>query len=187
MRNVIPFSFLSGALLLAAPILAAKGGETTPGSDHIDVIAHFSLSGGPVVQLSSGVHWRRNYLYLSHGSGNPVTILDVTDPTTPKPSGTLDLPKQQADGNVSAAVGSAVLVSSSTAAPVPQTVTILSFADAEHPQVVQQFSQVTSMLKDPSRGLIYLTNPQGLWVLRLDPATDLQLQKDYDHYLRYYR
>ena len=38
------------------------------------------------------------------------------------------------------------------------------------------------MLKDTSRGLIYLVNFDGLWVLRLEPATDIQLEKEYLHH-----
>jgi hypothetical protein len=41
------------------------------------------------------------------------------------------------------------------------------------------------MLKDTSRGLIYLVNSDGLWVLRLEPAADIQLQKAYEHYVLY--
>lgn len=187
MRNAVSYSVLGAALLAAAPLIAGKIIQTAADTDRIDVIAHIPLSGGPVVQLTSSTHWRRYYLYLDHGSRSPISILDVTDPTAPMSRGTLDLPKPQADGNVSAVVGNVVLVASSTPAAVPQTVTVLNLADQEHPKVTQQFSGVTSILKDTSRRLIYLTNPEGLWVLRLDPATDVELQKEYDHWLRYYR
>jgi hypothetical protein len=186
MRYVISCPVLCATLLAMAPLVAGKEGPTAPSTDHIDVIAHIPLSGGPVVQLSSGTYWRRNYLYLGRGTGKAVTILDVTDPTAPKAAETLDLPKWQANENVSAVVGNAVLVTSSPSEPAPQTVTILSFADPEHPKVARQFSGVTSMLKDTSRGLVYLANSEGLWVLRLDPATDVDLDKEYQNYLLYY-
>lgn len=129
MRHAIAYSVLCTALLAAAPFLAGKDIQTPSGNDRIDVIAHIPLSGGPVVQLTPSVHWRRNYLYLGHGSESPVTILDVTDPTAPKAVGTLDLPMQEANGNVSTVVGNAVLVASSTSPPAPETVTILNFAE----------------------------------------------------------
>ena len=187
MRKVIAYPLLCAALLVTAPLLAGKDNQTPSGTDHIDVIAHIPLSGGPVVQLTSGTHWRRDYLYLGHGTVNAVTVLDVTDPTAPKAVDTLDLALPEAKGNVSAVVGNAVLVTSRASAPAPQTVTILSYADPEHPKVARQFSGVTSMLKDTSRGLIYLANAEGLWVLRLDPATDVELEKEYQNYLLYYR
>lgn len=92
---------------------------------------------------------------------------------------------QEANGNVTTVVGNAVLVASSTSPPAPETVTILNFADSEHAKVARQFSGVTSMLKDTSRGLIYLANPEGLWVLRSAPAADTELEKEYGKYILY--
>jgi hypothetical protein len=40
-----------------------------------------------------------------------------------------------------------------------------------------------SLLKDTSRGLIYLVNSDGLWVLRVESAADIELQKEYGHYV----
>ena len=64
---------------------------------------------------------------------------------------------------------------------------MLSFADPEHPTVVRQFLGVIAMLKDTSRDLIYLINSDGLWVLRVEPATDVQLEKQYARYVLYNR
>jgi len=78
----------------------------------------------------------------------------------------LDVPKQEAGGSLNTIVGIAALIASPAAPtrqPMKQTVTVLSFADPEHPAVARQFSGVTSMLKDTSRGLIYLVNSDGLW------------------------
>ncbi len=74
--------------------------------------------------------------------------------------------------------------SAPTQQALKQTVTVLSFADPEHPTVGRRFLGVTSMLKDTSRGLIYLVNSDGL-VLRVEPAADIQLQKEYEHYVLY--
>ncbi|HTB14789.1 MAG TPA: hypothetical protein VK752_24620 [Bryobacteraceae bacterium] len=165
--------------LLGASLFAANE------PDRIDVIAHIPLSGSPVVNLTTGTHWRRNYLYLGRGRGEPIRVLDVTRPTAPTDAGKLDLQSQGANSDLRAAVGTAVVVASGETEKAPRTVTILSLANAEHPKIVREFSGVTSMLKDDARGLIYLTNPDGLWVLRLDPATDVELEKEFEHYVRY--
>lgn len=187
MGNALAYSILGATLFAAAPLVAGKVSPTTQDTDRIDVIAHIPLSGGPVVQLISGSHWRRDYLYLDQGSKNSISIFDVTNPAAPKLAGSLDLAGPQANGTVNAVVGNAVMVASSTPVPVKQTVTLMNVADPEHPKVTQQFSGVTSILKDTSRSLVYLTNPDGLWVLRLDPATDVQMQKEYNDWIRYYR
>ncbi len=134
-----------------------------------------------MTQLTTGAHWRKNYLYLDHGPAGQVTILDVTNPAAPSAAGELNVPKQEAGGNLSTIVGIAALIASPSAATqqaMKQTVTVLSFADPEHSTVGRQFLGVTSMLKDALRGLIYLVNSDGLWVLRVEPATDIELQKD---------
>jgi hypothetical protein len=183
-----------GASLLvgiARPAAAEKGGFTPPAPDRIDVIAHFPLSGGPVTHLTVGAHWQNNYLYLDRGGESPVSILDVTNPAAPAAAGELDVPKEEAGGKLSAVVGTAALIASSPSAAAQQAtkqiVTILSFADPEHPTVVRQFPGVTAMLKDTSRDLIYLINSDGLWVLRVEPATDVQLEKQYARYVLYNR
>lgn len=187
-----------GAVLLAgAPLAAARNNSNSAASaanarpDRIDVIAHMPLSGGPVLQLTAGDHWRRDYLYLEQGRG--VSILDVTNAAAPKPAGTLDVPPPEANGSLTAVVGTAALVTTSAnlAAPAqasalpPRTVSIMSFTDPEHPKVEQQFNGVTAILKDPSRGLVYLTNAEGLWVLKMDPARDRELEQEYDRYILY--
>lgn len=185
MRRTRSHIITLAAGLLGASLLTAKGGKTPPAPDRIEVIAHIPLSGSHVVHLTMGTHWRRDYIYLDRGSGSPVVVFDVTHPAAPKETGTLAIPSQGARGDVTAVVGTAVLVGSVEPAPAPQAVTIMSFADAEHPKVVQQFSGVTAMLKDEARGLIYLANPDGLWVLRLNPATDVEAEEEYEHYVRY--
>jgi len=185
MRNTRSYWISVAIGLLGASLLAAKDSKAPAESDRIEVIAHIPLSGSPVVHLTTGIHWRRNYLYLDHGTGSSVTVFDVTHPAAPTRAAALDIATQGANGDVSAVVGTAVLVASEERPAAPQTVTILNLAEAEHPTVVRQFLGVTSMLKDDSRGIIYLTNGGGLWVLRLEPATDLELEKEYEHYVRY--
>jgi len=182
---------LGAGLLVGTPQLgvAAKSGSTPPAPDRIDVIAHLPLSGGPVTQLTIGTHWRKNYLYVNHGPAGAVTILDVTNPAAPADAGELDLPKQEAGGNLSAVIGTAALIASSPSATTEQTalqtVTVMNFADPEHPTVAREFPRVTSILKDTSRGLIYLVNSDGLWVLQAEPARDISLEKQYEDYVLY--
>jgi hypothetical protein len=184
MRNALNRTIIGGTLVAIGPLLLAKDSAKTSGTDRIDVIAHIAISGGPVVQVTAGDHWQHSYLYVDHGSSGTIDIFDVTDPAAPKAAGTLNL-NEPTNETVSAVVGKAMLVTSAPSLPVPQTVTILSFADPEHPRVAQQFSGVTAILKDMPANLIYLTNPDGLWVLRLDPAKDVQLEREYDRHILY--
>ena len=175
-------SILATALMGAAPLVAGSGG-----ADRIAVIAQVLVPDGPVVQITAGTHRRRNFVYLRHGppGGSAITVLDVTDPTVPKAAANLDAPPPEALGSITAVVGNAVLVASPTSPQPPQTITILNFADLEHPKVARQFPGVTALLKDAGRGLIYLTDSKTLWVLHPDPATDIDLEKQYEHHVLY--
>lgn len=86
-------------------------------------------------------------------------------------------------------MGTAALMTSaepaSTQQTAAETVTILSFAEPEHPTVVRRFPRVTAMLKDTARELIYLADSNSLWVLRVEPAADPQLEKEYAQYVLY--
>ena len=190
MRQAQVFSMvLCAGLLVGAPGLWAGKSGSAPSADCIEVIAHFPLSGAAVTQLTAGTHWQKDYLYLDHGALAPVTILDVTNPVAPVTAGQFDVPAQEANGRLSTVVGSAVLIAQSSSPVVqpaiPQTISVLSFADPEDPSVARQFPGVTAMLKDPGQRLVYLVNSDGLWVLRLEPATDMAAQKAYEDYVLY--
>jgi hypothetical protein len=186
MRSTVKAVIFGTLLWAGTPFLAAATKHAkVPEPDRIVVIGHLPLSGGPIVQLTVGDHWRRNYLYVDHGAARPITILDVTDATTPKATGELDIPIQESNGNLDAVVGTAALVASAPPLPLKQTVTIMSFADPEHPTVERQFEGVTAMVKDLPRGLVYLADAGGLWVLELKSAPDTELDEQYRKYLLY--
>ena len=181
MRTTPFLLVFSTALLGLVPMYAAGKAHPADSTDRIVVAAHLPLSGAPVNQIISSTHWRRNFPYLDRGDGNPVAVVDVTHPSTPKLSGRLEVEKTE--GVPAAVVGSAALLTSASRHPAPQTVSIMNYADPEHPQVTQRFSGVTAMLKNGS--WIYLTNADGLWVLKMEPATDARLMQEYQQELFY--
>jgi len=182
--------FTAGIMLTSPLHLSAapkKHNTPPPAPDSIDVIAQLPVSDGPAVQLVTAVHWRRHYLYLEHGSQGALTVVDVTDPQAPKSISEFIPPPQDSSVYLGEMVGTAALMTTSHPAPrqTPETVLLVSFADVAHPKVVRQFSGVTCHLKDSDRGLIYLTNTEGLWILRENPGTDVELQKQYEHDILY--
>lgn len=175
---------LSGAVFVGGAFFGARAGAAASNQDRIDVIAHVGAAGAPAVQLDAETHWRRNYLYVDRGTAG-VAVFDVTNPARPKPVSQLEIPREEAGASVRAIVGTAAVVATGPEATKEQTVTILSFANPEHPAVVRQFARVSAMLRDPSRGLIYLSNPDGLWILQAKAADDAELEREYGHYVRY--
>jgi hypothetical protein len=62
-----------------------------------------------------------------------------------------------------------------------QTFRIMSFADPAHPASKQEFLDVSAVLRDGNRGLIFLANPQGIWILQEKLALDPAFEKEWEH------
>jgi hypothetical protein len=130
-------------------------------------------------------HYSRSYLYLEHAS-HALTLIDVTDARHPSIVANLDLPASEA-GSILTAAGDAALVSSDAAQPrtAVKTMSIVSFADPTHPQTVKQFANVTCTALDDHRGLIFVANDEGFWILHRNPAEDPEVQERYAHEVLY--
>ena len=164
----------AGVMAVSCPGMAAKANKTKPTEVPAKVIAHLPLqeaAGGEMLLETKG---DKHYLYVQKASKQGFTVIDVTKPEVPSllnrtvssndaTAGKLEL--------VGPDVGLAEVpdknskgVVRSTESPT-ETVKILDLSDPAHPKVLQTFTGVTSILQDPSRGLIYLANNEGLWIL----------------------
>ncbi len=154
--------------------------------DRIDILANVAITAGPVIRVTMTQHFSRSYLYLEHAS-RALTLIDITDPRHPSIVANLVLPPSEAGAVLTAAGDTALISSEADQAPPSrnQTMSIVSFADPAHPQTVKQFANVTCTALDNPRGLIYVVNDEGLWVLHRNPAEDPELQERYAHQVIY--
>ena len=148
------------------------------------VIAHLPLPQAAGNQMLLQKENGKNYLYVQQASKQGFMIVDVSKPEKPS------LLKRTAESS-QATAGNLEMVSPDVAiAEAPEknpttltssnrpteTVRVLDLSDPRNPKTLQEFSGVTSLLPDGGHGLIYLTNNQGLWILRytrpalLEPA-----------------
>jgi len=169
-----------------APAVARKRSTKTAvqDNDQIDVAGHLAFDGTGVTGVLVGDHWRKNYLYLN--SDGKMTVVDVTN--SGKPTITGEYRHSLAGVQAQVVIGSAALLTDAQPTPnVPHSVSILSFADPVAPAVVRQFTKVTGFLIDSRRGLIYVVNNEGLWILYGKPGRDLEFEKQYERELMYNR
>ncbi len=174
------------ALVTFAGSVAAKDKhpKATP-QDRIQVIAHIPATGGRVVRFLTTDHYRRNYLYAEQESGKTLTLIDITNVSRPAVLAELADPAGSAD-NLVAVAGNAALVAVDKSQqpddrPSPQTFRILSFADPLHPAVQQEFKGVTAIARDDRRGLIFLADSDGVWILEQQLAPDPEAEKEWEH------
>jgi hypothetical protein len=178
------------AVIFAAliPAASAKDKKTKDSpKDEIEVVGHVGLADGPVRRFLLTEHYSRTYLYAERDAGKSVTLIDVTKAA--QPSVVADLANAGGDsGNLTMVSGTAALVSSaapaSTPAP-PQMIRIMDFSDPKNPTVAREFAGVTAVMRDDRRGLVFIANGEGVWILQQHLATDPQVMKAYDDYIRY--
>jgi len=185
-------ALLSSALLLITAASAPGKQKTSAKSatgDEIEVIAHISLpspSSGPL-KLKTADHLRRDYLYIEHTTEQMATVVDVTSPNKPRIMEELTYPKTGQPLQLSSIEGETVLLVSSGAGGCSPgaSVTVVNFRQPDNPRIARQFHGVTGLLEDRARGLVYVTNTEGLWILQKQSAPDRAVEQQYERDLLY--
>lgn len=153
----------------------------------IYVISHTPLPEITVSDIAPVAKPDRQLIELTDNVHGTITVLDVGNPQQPRVTGLVQLPAELAQSSVETRVGGTTLVTAPEGVPTaqldPQTVTLLSFADSMHPATLQKFEGVTALWQDRGRELIYLTNGEGLWILRIYSDDDKQVEYYLEHRL----
>jgi hypothetical protein len=159
------------------PSADAKRRAVKPSERPATVIAHMPLSGFPTSQMDLHENGGKQYLYISANSNAGVTVVDVTNPDQPNVIKRLAWPNQTSTGRLQMVSDGLALSKgpdsdSMAAAPPPstRTVKVLDLSDLANPRTVLSFSGVTSTLDDEAHNLVYVTNREGLWILRNNQA-----------------
>src|ERR1700734_1475773 len=132
--------------------------------DKVVVLAHMPVPGSPVRQIL--FQERKGKRYLLFQQNVHFTVVDVTDSKNPR------IVDRVAEKGKLAEVGAGLAISvqtdqSSAQASVPtQTVRLVDLSDPKNPRVVKTLNGVTSIYSDDGRQLIYVTNNEGLWVIK---------------------
>ncbi len=171
--------------LFCLPI-ALAGASDQPASKPTDVpatvIAHLPLPQATGSQMLLQKENSKQYLYLQQATKQGFMIVDVSKAERPI------LLKRTAESN-QATTGNLQIVSPDVAiAEAPEktpatltssnhpteTVRVLDLSDPRNPKTLETFNKVTSLLPDSRHGLIYLTNNEGLWILRYNRPAPLE-------------
>ncbi len=158
------------ALVIAAAPASAKNKKPAPDpKDEIQVVGHIPLTGGPVKRFLETQHYSSFYLYAEHEAGGNVTLIDVTKD---RPSGSVGGCRLRSRRRFGQSLGSGGDCGFShhcfrpSSAPTPQTIRIMDFSDPRNPKVAREFAGVTAMSRDDRRGLIFVANADGIWILQ---------------------
>lgn len=176
MRNFSkPLVRTVACVLLIAPLsLASEPTAPKPTDLPATIIAHLPLPQPTGREMLLQKENGKQYLYLQQASRQGFMIVEVTKPEMP------NLLKRTAQAN-QATSGNLEMVSPDVAiAQAPErtpstltsnehpteTVRVLDLSDPRNPKTLETFNKVTGILPDGGHGLIYVTNDEGLWILR---------------------
>jgi hypothetical protein len=148
------------------------------------VIAHLPLPQATGNQMLLQKEEGKHYLYVQQASKQGFMVVDVSKPEKPNLLKRTAQPNQATAGNLEMVSPEVAIAESPENPPTTlsssnhptETIRILDLADPRNPKTLQEFNGVTSLLPDGGHGLIYLTNNEGLWILRynrpalLEPA-----------------
>ena len=185
-KSAAPGCALLLSLLCVLTALANASEQPTqkPTDVPASVIAHLPLPQASGSQMLLQMENGKRYLYVQQSAKQGFMIVDVSKPEAPV------LLKRTAESN-QATAGNLQIVSPDVAiAEAPEktpttltssnhpteTIRVLDLSDPRNPKTLETFDKVTSLLPDSRHGLIFLTNNEGLWILRynrpalLEPA-----------------
>lgn len=174
-------------LSLLFVLLASASEQSTPKPTDVPatVIAHLPLPQATGSQMLLQKENSKQYLYVQQAGKQGFMIVDVSKPENPS------LLKRTAESS-QATTGNLEIVSPDVAiAEAPEktqttvtsssrpteTVRVLDLSDPRNPKTLETFNKVTSLLPDSHHGLIYLTNNEGLWILRYNRPAPLEPSK----------
>jgi hypothetical protein len=177
---------LIAGLAVLSPVALAKAKDGSPREpqstpqDMIAVVGRIALPAGHITGLAPTRHFSSDYLYAEYNAEEKVTVIDVTKPGQPSVVADLAYPTNGASGSMLAVAGTSALTigkQPSSGAIAPSTsVKIMTFSDFGRPKVLREFSGVTAIGRDDSRGLIFLADAAGIWVLQELPAEDAAVE-----------
>jgi|SRR5580704_1454171 hypothetical protein len=189
MKSIQKFVVSAIAVLALFVVLAAASPANDPPKKPTDVpatvIAHLPLPQPTGNQMLLQKEEGKQYLYVQQASKQGFMVVDVSKPEKP------NLLKRTAQSNQATAGNLEMVTPDVAIAEAPEkkpntlissnhpteTVRVLDVSDPHNPKTLQEFNGVTSLLPDAGRGLIYLTNNEGLWVLRYSRASLLEPAK----------
>jgi hypothetical protein len=141
------------------------------------VVAHRPLAGSLTTQMDLQENNGKQYLYISANSNRGLTVIDVTNPGRPNVIKRLGWPNEASAGRLQLVSGGLALAEgpdndlmAADPALSTRTIKVLDLSDPTNPRAVLSFSGVTSTLNDEAHNLVYITNSEGLWVLRNNQA-----------------
>jgi hypothetical protein len=175
---------LSALLLSAALASASEQPATKPTDVPATVIAHLPLPQATGSQMLLQRENGKHYLYVQQAGKQGFMVVDVSNPEKPNLLKRTVESNQSTSGNLAMVSPDVAIAEAPEKTPTTltsssrptETVRVLDLSNPRNPKTLETFNKVTSILPDGGHSLIFVTNNEGLWILRyshpslLEPA-----------------
>jgi hypothetical protein len=180
-KQAVAVAALLAFFVVMSPGASAKHRAAKPALPPATVVAHLTLHGAAVSQLELQEHRNKQYLYVEQASKEGFAIVDVTKPDQPNLVKSEAWPNQASTGKLQMVSGRLALAEASDTATEEtisstETLKVLDLSDPANPRTILTFSGVTSTLADDARSLVYITNSDGLWILKHQSEQEMSPQ-----------
>jgi len=167
---------LAFSLLLLPAVLASASEQPAlkPTDVPATVIAHLPLPQATGNQMLLQREEGKHYLYIQQAGKQGFMVVDVSRPEKPSLLKRTAQANQSTSGNLEMVTPDVAIAEAPEKTPTTltssnhptETVRVLDLSDPHNPKTLETFNKVTSILPDGSHSLIFLTNNEGLWILR---------------------
>jgi hypothetical protein len=181
-----PYAGFALTLLVLSSTLAwASDSAGKPTDLPATVIAHLPLPQPTGSQMLLQKENGKQYLYVQQAAKQGFMVVDVSKPEEPSLLKRTAEPNQATSGNLALVAPDIAIAEAPEKNPTTltssnrptETVRVLDLSDPKNPKTLETFTKVTSLLPDGGHGLIYLTNNDGLYILRYNRPSRLEPAK----------
>jgi hypothetical protein len=179
--------FWSFSLLLMPAMMAGASEQPSPKPTDVPatLIAHLALPQQTGNQMLLQKENGKQYLYVQQAAKQGFMVVDVSKPDKPSLLKRTAESNQATSGNLEMVSPDVAIAEAPEKTPttltsssrVTETVRVLDLSDPRNPKTLETFNKVTSLLPDGGHGLLYLTNNEGLWILRYNHPSFLEPAK----------
>jgi hypothetical protein len=163
----------------AAPAAWTGRGSEKSASQAAEIVGKVDLASKLVTSMVLVENGTKEYLYIRLGSSPGLSVVDVTNAKKARVIETTVVPDPTAAGELRPFDDTRAMILSTPEGPATsqavgadsKAVTILDVDDPANPAVARKFTGVTSLVTDGDRGLIYIANAEGLWILKAKDKT----------------
>jgi hypothetical protein len=186
-KNPVQTYGLALSLVLLSSLLTSASDQPAPRPTDVPatVIAHLPLPQATGNQMLLQKENGKQYLYVQQAGKQGFIVVDVTKPEKPNLLKRTAESNQATSGNLEMVTPDIAIAEAPEKTPATltssshptETVRVLDLSDPRNPKTLETFSKVTSLLPDGGHSLLYLTNNEGLWILRYKHPTYLEPAK----------